>query len=109
MKTNEFLNELRKLRSTLFTIRVGDFFKNQDEATRKAFIDLRVEVMNQVDKLEIAELNQIANELAQNQEAFQDAVADLKKALEDLDKAVKIINTISKVISVVNQIAGVIL
>lgn len=109
MKPNEFLNELRKIRTALFTIRVSDFIKKQDEPTRTQLNNLKLQIMEMVEDLETAELQQIADSLAQNEQGFKDAIADLKDALKDLDKAVAIINTISHVISVVNTIAGIII
>lgn len=109
MDTSEFLNELRKLRSALFTIKVSEFFKNQDEDTRKEFVEVRTTVMHMVDTLETSELQAIADDLAKNEAEFKDAIADVRGALADLEKAVKIINTIGKVISVAETIAGAIL
>ena len=109
MNTNEFLNELRKIRSALFTIKVSDFIKKQDDATREQFKQLKLRIMGIIEDLETAQLQQIADSLAANEQGFKEAIEDLKKELSDLDKAVKIINTVSHLISVVNQIAGVIL
>lgn len=109
MTTDEFLNLLRSVRSSMFTKRVGEFFLQQHEQTRNDFLDARLKIMHIVDRLEIAQLQNIANELTQNEQEFKDAIDNLKKELNDLGEAIAIINTISHVVSVVNQIAGIIL
>ena len=107
MSTENFLNELRKVRTALFTIRVSKMMLKTEKA--EDFLKLRAEVMNLVDKLEIENLEAIAGELKKNQAGFKDGIKALKKAIKDLNNAVRIINTISKVVGVVNKIAGIII
>lgn len=107
MNPDEFLDTLRALRSNLFSARIqSHFLAEQDPEIRQQFVSLRQEVAVLVDRLEIGQLQAIANKLDELNDDFKLGITNLQNKLDALDRTVSILNTLSTVLGVVARIAA---
>jgi hypothetical protein len=105
MSLQELLSLLRNLQTQLFSASVQEFFKSQDENTRKRFVAFREEISLLVGKLTNAQLGQIAKELDLLAVDLKSGIHDLNDSLDKLQNALSILNFLGGVLGLAARVA----
>lgn len=103
---NALISSLRERLRVLYSSMILEFIQKQSPKDRQNFADARDDLQNKVDKLEQAQLQDIADDLQNNNVKIKAGINNLKRESEKLESTAKIIGYIMEVAAVVARIVA---
>jgi hypothetical protein len=104
----DLLNQLRDLEIQLGQADLENFMLQQDEPTRKKFIESREQVSIEIGTLENAELAEIAGQLDQLAPELKAGLAQMQHELRAINNAIAIVNTVSTVLILAARVTSLV-
>lgn len=107
MTTEEFEQLLAELRARELEARSAQmqaFMQAQPPDVIERFVRERSALSEQIQKLEIAQLNQISERLTLLEDDLKVGIKALKRKLQQLESAIGLINSITKIVGLVARV-----
>lgn len=101
---DQLLDELRARELEMRSAQTQTFMQTQPQETVALFVRERAELSEQIQKLEVAQLNQIAEKLTLLEDDLKSGIKALKRKLQQLESAIGIINSITKIVGLVARV-----
>lgn len=101
---DQLLDELRARELEMRSAQTQTFMQTQPPETITLFVRERAELSEQIQKLEVAQLNQIMEKLTLLEDDLKSGIKALKRKLQQLETAIGIINSITKVVGLVARV-----
>lgn len=99
------VEKLSTLETELYSAVKQEWFeKNATPAEQIDFRKKRIELSNQIEKLDTIRINKIADKFEANQKALSDGIDELSATISSLDSSIKILNQIGKLIGTISRI-----
>lgn len=103
---DQLLDELRARELEMRSAKTQTFMLTQPQETVALFVRERAELSEQIQKLEVAQLNQIAEKLTLLEDDLKSGIKALKRKLQQLESAIGIINSITKIVGLVARVVA---
>ena len=100
----QLLEELRARERELRSAQTQEFYKTQPPDVVALFVRERSELSEKIEKLEVAQLNDILEKLTVLEDDLKSGVKALRRKLQQLESAIGIINSVTKIVGLVARV-----